>query len=140
MTTISLTVSFEFSASHRLFRPDLSDDANRKLYGKCSNPNGHGHNYILEVRVSGPIDPQIGMVLDAGQVKSLVESEIIADVDHKDLNRDTPWLEGKVPTTEVVAHCMYEKLSAGLSRVSKTATLESITLHETRRISVTVSR
>jgi len=78
--------------------------------------------------------------MDAGQIKALVESEILADVDHKDLNRDTPWLEGKVPTTEVVAHCIYERLSSGLSRVSKMVTLDSITLHETRRISVTVSR
>jgi 6-pyruvoyltetrahydropterin/6-carboxytetrahydropterin synthase len=140
MTTISLTVSFEFCASHRLFRPDLSDDANRELYGKCSNPNGHGHNYTLEVRVSGPLDGRVGMVVDAGKIKSLVEREILVDVDHKDLNRDTPWLEGKVPTTEVVAQCMYERLATSLREISQTSVLDSITLHETRRISVTVSR
>jgi len=140
MTTISLSVSFEFAASHRLFRPDLSDEANKKLYGKCANPNGHGHNYILEVRVSGPLEPETGMVVDAGKLKALVEEEILADVDHKDLNRDTPWLKGKVPTTEVVARAIYERLTGSLSVISRDATLESITLHETRRISVTVSK
>jgi len=140
MTTISLSVSFEFAASHRLFRPDLSDEANKKLYGKCANPNSHGHNYILEVRVSGPLEPETGMVVDAGKLKALVEEEILADVDHKDLNRDTPWLKGKVPTTEVVARAIYERLTGSLSVISRDATLESITLQETRRISVTVSK
>lgn len=140
MTTLSLSVSFEFSSSHRLYRSDCSDDENLRLYGKCSNPNGHGHNYILEVRVSGPLQPSTEMVMDAGILKRIVEQEVLEDVDHKDLNRDTPWLEGRVPTTEVVAQAIFERLSAAIAKIHSTLSLDSITLHETRRISVTVSK
>lgn len=139
MTTLSLSVSFEFSASHRLFRPECSEEENRKLFGKCANPNGHGHNYLLEVRVTGPLRPSTEMVLDAALLKDIVEREILVDVDHKDLNKDTPWLEGRVPTTEVVAQAIFERLSSAVSKANTTARLDSITLHETRRISVTVS-
>jgi 6-pyruvoyltetrahydropterin/6-carboxytetrahydropterin synthase len=110
------------------------------LYGKCSNPNGHGHNYILEVRVSGPLQPSTEMVMDAGILKRIVEQEVLEDVDHKDLNRDTPWLEGRVPTTEVVAQAIFERLSAAIATIHSPVSLDSITLHETRRISVTVSK
>lgn len=140
MPTLSLSVLFEFSASHRLYRPDLSDQENRKLFGKCSNPNGHGHNYTLLVNVAGPVDGTTEMIIDAGLLKELVEREILQDVDHKDLNRDTPWLEGRVPTTEVVAHAIFDRIAGAVSKASRTARLESITLHETRRISVTVTR
>lgn len=110
------------------------------MYGKCSNPNGHGHNYILEVRVSGPVLSTTGMVLDAGVLKQVVEREILDDVDHKDLNRDTPWLEGRVPTTEIVAQAIFERLMSAIAKIHSTLSLDSITLHETRRISVTVSK
>lgn len=140
MPTLSLSVLFEFSASHRLYRPELSAEENRKLFGKCSNPNGHGHNYTLVVNVAGLVDATTEMVIDAGLLKDLVEREILQDVDHKDLNRDTPWLEGRVPTTEVVAQAIFDRLTVAVSKVSNTARLESITLHETRRISVTVTR
>jgi 6-pyruvoyltetrahydropterin/6-carboxytetrahydropterin synthase len=140
MPTLSLSVLFEFSASHRLYRPDLSEQENRKLYGKCSNPNGHGHNYTLIVNVAGPVESTTEMIIDASLLKELVEREVLQDVDHKDLNRDTPWLEGRVPTTEVVAHAIFNRLADAISKVSGTAQLESITLQETRRISVTVTR
>jgi 6-pyruvoyltetrahydropterin/6-carboxytetrahydropterin synthase len=140
MPTLSLSVLFEFAASHRLYRQDLSEQENRELFGKCSNPNGHGHNYTLTVNVTGPVDGTTEMIIDAGQLKELVEREILQDVDHKDLNRDTPWLEGRVPTTEVVAHAIFDRLDDAVSKVSTTARLVSITLQETRRISVTVSR
>ena len=140
MPTLTLSVVFEFSASHRLYRQDLSEQENRKLFGKCSNPNGHGHNYTLTVNVAGPVDGTTEMVIDAGLLKELVEREILQDVDHKDLNRDTPWLEGRVPTTEVVAHAIFDRLVVAVIKASATARLESITLQETRRISVTVAR
>jgi 6-pyruvoyltetrahydropterin/6-carboxytetrahydropterin synthase len=140
MTRLILAVSFEFSASHRLYRVDLSDAENSKLFGKCANRNGHGHNYILEVRVGGEIDPYTGMILDASVLKELVESRVINDVDHKDLNRDTTWLEGCMPTTEVLAQAIFDRLAEAVSQCAPKAYLDSITVRETRRISVTVSR
>jgi 6-pyruvoyltetrahydropterin/6-carboxytetrahydropterin synthase len=140
MTRLTLAVLFEFSASHRLYRADLSDADNSKLFGKCANKNGHGHNYILEVRVGGDIDHYTGMLLDASVLKELVESLVINDVDHKDLNRDTPWLEGRIPTTEVLAQSIFERIAEAVSKRAPNAYLDSITLHETRRISVTVNR
>ena len=77
--------------------------------------------------------------MDAALLKEIVEREILVDVDHKDLNKDTFWLEGRVPTTEVVAQAIFERLSSAVSKANTTARLDSITLHETRRISVTVS-
>jgi 6-pyruvoyltetrahydropterin/6-carboxytetrahydropterin synthase len=140
MPVTSLSILFEFSASHRLYRPELSDSENLRLFGKCSNPNGHGHNYTLEVRISGPVESPGEMVVDASRVKTLVEDLILKDVDHKDLNRDTLWLNGKVPTTEVLANAVFARLSEGLGSISASAVLDSVTLHETRRISVTVRR
>lgn len=140
MPTTTLSILFEFAASHRLYRPELSDSENFALFGKCSNPNGHGHNYTLEVRVTGPIQPPGEMVVDASQVKALVEELILSDVDHKDLNKDTPWLRGQVPTSEVVANAIFARLTEALGSRTPSVILDSVTLHETRRISVTVRR
>lgn len=140
MPVTTLSILFEFSASHRLYRPELSDSENFALFGKCSNPNGHGHNYTLEVCVTGPVESPGEMVIDASRVKTLVEELILKDVDHKDLNRDTQWLKGRVPTTEVLANAVFARLSEGLGAISASALLESVTLHETRRIAVTVRR
>ena len=139
MAVTTLSILFEFASSHRLYRPELSDAENQALFGKCSNPNGHGHNYTLEVRITGPVEPPGEMVVDASRVKALVDELILRDVDHKDLNTDTPWLKGKVPTTEVLANAVFARLSEGLRSISASAELDSVTLHETRRISVTVS-
>ena len=140
MSITCLAVVFEFASSHRLFLPELSNDENEALFGKCSNPNGHGHNYVLDVRISGEVNPRTGMLIDAGRVKSLVQSTIIDDIDHRDLNRDVTWLLNKVPTTEVVANAIFERLTDALRGEPLPVKLDSITLHETRRISVTVSR
>lgn len=140
MVSLTLSVLFEFSASHRLYRNEWSELENARAFGKCSNPNGHGHNYTLEVRVSGALDPLTGMVLNAAVLKELVERCVLKDVDHKDLNKDTAWLEGLIPTTEVVAHAIFERLAPAIAEACSTAYLESITLSETRRISVTVTR
>ena len=130
MPNLSLSVLFEFAASHRLYRPDLSEQENHKLFGKCSNPNGHGHNYTLTVNVSGPVDATTEMIIDASLLKEVVEREVL----------HTPWLEGRVPTTEVLAHAIFERLALAVSEASGTARLDSVTLQETRRISVTVTR
>jgi len=90
----------EFCASHRLHSPAFSDEENAKLYGRCNNPNGHGHNYVLEVTVSGPIEAKTGMVMDLKALKDLLDREIINRVDHKNLNVDVDFMRGVIPTAE----------------------------------------
>ena len=92
------------------------------------------------MNVSGPVDATTEMIIDASLLKEVVEREILQDVDHKDLNRDTPWLESRVPTTEVLAHAIFERLALAVSEDSGSARLDSVTLQEARRISVTVTR
>src|SRR5690349_3453313 len=93
---LSLCKTFEFSAAHRLFRPEWSDEQNAKAFGKCANPSGHGHNYRLEVSVSGEIEPLTGMVMDASILQQLVNEVLLDELDHKNLDVDVPWLRGKM--------------------------------------------
>ena len=83
---IYITRRLEFCASHRLFNPDFSDEKNESTFGLCNNPNGHGHNYVLEVTVKGEVDPETGMVLDLKALKKLINEEIINKVYHKIIN------------------------------------------------------
>jgi 6-pyruvoyltetrahydropterin/6-carboxytetrahydropterin synthase len=97
-----------FNAAHQLCDPDLSDDENRRLFGKCANL--HGHNYIVEVVVAGKIDQATGYILDLKSLSDLIARRIIRDVDHRNLNTDVPWLKGRVPTTENLAQAFWERL------------------------------
>ena len=97
---IYVTRRVEFCASHYFHNPDLSAEENRRLFGKCNNPNGHGHNYTLEVTVAGEVDPVTGMVMDLKDLKKLLESEVIELMDHKFLNKEVPVFAAKIPTTE----------------------------------------
>ena len=90
---IYITRKLEFCASHRLFNPEYSDEKNARVFGLCNNPNGHGHNYVMEVTVRGEVHPETGMVLDLKALKQLVNEEIILKVDHKNLNVDVPFLK-----------------------------------------------
>jgi 6-pyruvoyltetrahydropterin/6-carboxytetrahydropterin synthase len=98
---VRLTCRYHFSASHRLDTPALSAEENRRLYGKCNNPFGHGHNYTLDVTVEGPVDGD-GQVVDPRELNDLVQRHVLGLVDHKDLNRDIPAFVD-VPTTENLA-------------------------------------
>ena len=100
---IFLTRKTEFCASHRLYNPDFSPEKNEKIFGLCNNPNGHGHNYVLEVTVKGEVDPETGMVLDLQTLKKLITLEIIDKVDHKNLNIDVPFMRVLIPTAENIA-------------------------------------
>ena len=100
---IFITKKLEFSASHRLHNPNLSEEENRETFGLCNNPNGHGHNYTIEVTVSGNVHAETGMVIDLKRLKQLVQREIIDHVDHKNLNVDVPFLDGVIPTAENLA-------------------------------------
>ena len=101
-----------FNAAHQLYDPDLSDDENRRLFGKCTNL--HGHNYVLEVVVAGEIDPASGYVLDLRSLSDIINRQVIQDVDHRNLNTDVPWLNGRVPTTENLAQAFWERLQPEL--------------------------
>jgi len=116
-----------FSSSHRLHNSNLSEEENQKIFGKCNSPNGHGHNYILEVVVAGDIDPKTGYVIDLKQLKTIIIEKIIKKVDHKHLNYDVDFLEGINPTTENVVIGIWNQLVDNIP----TGKLYSIKLHET---------
>jgi 6-pyruvoyltetrahydropterin/6-carboxytetrahydropterin synthase len=107
-----------FNAAHQLCDPALSEEENRRLFGKCANL--HGHNYVLEVVVAGEIDPASGYVLDLKLLSEVIGRQIIRDVDHRNLNIDVPWLKGLIPTAENLARVFWERLQpelpAGLLR------------------------
>jgi len=100
---ICVTRRAEFSASHFYHSPHLTPEENQRIFGKCNNPLGHGHNYIIEVTVAGSVDPRTGMVVDLKQLKALLEQEVLERVDHKFLNREVPAFATKLPTTENIA-------------------------------------
>jgi 6-pyruvoyltetrahydropterin/6-carboxytetrahydropterin synthase len=104
-----------FSAGHRIYNAEYSDEKNREIFGACSNPNGHGHNYTLEVHFSGPIDGETGMVLNLKEIKKVVEEEIISKLDHKNLNLDVDFMAGVIPTTENLAQKLFEVLDSRFS-------------------------
>jgi 6-pyruvoyltetrahydropterin/6-carboxytetrahydropterin synthase len=107
-----------FNAAHQLCDPDLSDEENRRLFGKCANL--HGHNYVVEVVVAGEVDQTTGYVWDLKSLADTIGRQVIRDVDHRNLNTDVPWLKGCVPTAENLAQAFWERLQpefpAGLLR------------------------
>jgi 6-pyruvoyltetrahydropterin/6-carboxytetrahydropterin synthase len=99
---MKLTSRYRFSASHRLDTPELSPEENRRLYGKCNNPHGNGHDYVLEITVDGPVDPD-GQVVNRDALDAVVRESVLARLDHKNLNADIRELAGSVTTTENLA-------------------------------------
>jgi 6-pyruvoyltetrahydropterin/6-carboxytetrahydropterin synthase len=119
---LKLTRRYRFSASHRLATPALSDDENRQLYGKCNNPFGHGHDYVLDVTVEGAPDKN-GLVVERHALDQVVQSRVLDQLDHRNLNVDVPAMANVVPTTENLASAIRTALernwplAARLSRV-----------------------
>lgn len=103
-----------FNAAHRLFVEGWSDEQNQTVFGKCSNPNYHGHNYILETWLEGPVDPQTGYVYDLGKLKQIIRKEIAHRFDHRNLNLDCPEFKGKNPTAENIALVIWELLRVAI--------------------------
>jgi 6-pyruvoyltetrahydropterin/6-carboxytetrahydropterin synthase len=132
MAIARVTRRVHFCAGHRLHNPAFDVERNRDIYGACSNPNGHGHNYHLEVTVEGEIDPEVGYVMDLRKLKILLEDEVLADVDHANLNVDVTWLADVVPTTENLAVAIWNRLEGKIDG----ARLASVRLWETERNSV----
>ena len=129
MPTARVTRRVHFSAGHRLHNPDFDHDRNREVYGVCNRPNGHGHNYDLEVTVEGEVDPETGFVMDLKRLKALLGTTVLADLDHANLNIDVPWLDGVIPTTENLAVAIWGQLDGHLGTVR----LVGIRLWETER-------
>ena len=124
-----------FSASHRLYDPALSDEDNLRIFGKCANPRGHGHNYVLEVHVGGEPDPTTGMIVDLKWVKDVIERCLLAEVDHRNLNEDVRFLQGVNPTTENLALAFWHRLEPAMLP----ARLARLRLSETENNSVEVT-
>jgi 6-pyruvoyltetrahydropterin/6-carboxytetrahydropterin synthase len=124
---IFLTRKIEFSASHLYNNPDISPEENRRIFGKCNNPHGHGHNYRLEVTVAGEPDPVTGMVLDLKELKEILEREVMQRMDHRFLNYEVAELKGKIPTCENIAQVIWHLLEAKIT----TGTLHRVRLYET---------
>lgn len=113
MNDVIVRQQFEFSAAHRLHVPDLSDAENQRIFGKCNNPAGHGHNYRLEIAVRAPIDAQ-GRALNVAELDALVNDAVIDKLDHKHLNRDVPQFQGRNPSVEHIAQVIWTMADAAL--------------------------
>lgn len=124
---VYLTKRTTFNAAHRLWSHFLSEEENYEVYDKCANPHGHGHNYILEVTVRGAVDERTGMVMNLTDMKKVINAQVIDWVDHKHLNYDVPWLEGVIPTAEMLAIKFWERLEHDLPA----GMLYEVRLHET---------
>ncbi|CAH4031320.1 6-pyruvoyl tetrahydrobiopterin synthase [Pieris brassicae] len=110
LPVVSITRRETFSSCHRLHSPFLGDEENKKLYGKCNNPNGHGHNYVVLVTVKGPVDPQTGMVMNVHDLKQYMKDAIMDPLDHKNLDQDVPYFKSVVSTTENLAIFIWDQL------------------------------
>lgn len=127
MPRVTVTRRLRFNAAHRVFNPDFSDAENEATFGKCNNPNWHGHNYVLEVSVEGDIDDRTGYVLDLAKLRDLAEREIIEKVDHRNLNLDVDFMQGIIPTAENIVVQFWRILEPAV----RPASLTRLVLRET---------
>jgi 6-pyruvoyltetrahydropterin/6-carboxytetrahydropterin synthase len=132
-----ITRRVEFSASHVCFNPALSDAENRALYGAAANPNGHGHNYVVEVTLEGQPDPVTGMIFDLKRLKDILTREVVEPMDHRFLNREVPPFDSVVPTTENVAREIWSRVRPALAAAN--ARLHAVRVYETEDLFVDYS-
>ncbi|HET8666859.1 MAG TPA: 6-carboxytetrahydropterin synthase [Terriglobales bacterium] len=124
---IYLTRKCEFSASHYYHNPEFTPEENRRIFGKCNNPNGHGHNYTLEVTVKGTINPQSGFVVDLKDLKEILNREVLDALDHRFLNKEVPEFATQIPTTENLAINIWKRLEQRFEQ----AKLHRVRVYET---------
>jgi 6-pyruvoyltetrahydropterin/6-carboxytetrahydropterin synthase len=124
---VTVTRRLHFSAAHRVHNPALSDAENLRLYGKCNNPNWHGHNYMLDVSVRGAVDEATGYVIDLSRVRDVTQAHVIEKVDHRNLNLEVDFLRDVIPTTENLVVAIWRVLAPAL----KPAQLTRLVLWET---------
>lgn len=126
---VLLTRKYDFPASHRLYNPNWSEAENQRVFRQCNNPNGHGHNYELEVTVKGQPDPRLGMVVDIYELDQVVRRVVLDRVDHKNLNVDVDFMHGVIPTAENIVAAIWQELAP---HVPAPAQLARLRLVETR--------
>jgi 6-pyruvoyltetrahydropterin/6-carboxytetrahydropterin synthase len=126
---IHITRRERFNAAHKLFREDWSQQKNAEVFGKCSNPNWHGHNYELYVTVKGEINPETGFVIDLKELRDIINKEVIDKLDHKNINIDVDFMQGKMASTEVLAVEIWNQLVGPIAKTE--AELHSVKLYET---------
>jgi 6-pyruvoyltetrahydropterin/6-carboxytetrahydropterin synthase len=114
MPIASVTRRVHFNAAHRLYNPSRSEEWNLEVFGVCSSPNYHGHNYELDVTVEGEVEPETGYVIDINVLKRLIEEKLLRYLDHKNLNLDVPWFHDRIPTAENIAVTCWEVLLPAL--------------------------
>lgn len=126
---VFVTREVHFNAGHRLYNAARSAAWNRRTFGPCSNPSGHGHNYVLEVTVRGRPDPETGYVIDLGDLKRIVEKAVVGPCDHRNLNKDVAFLKGVIPTTENLVVAFWGRIRPRI----RAGVLHRVRLYETPR-------
>lgn len=134
MPIVHITRRERFCASHRLARPDWSEAKNLEVFGKCSNPNGHGHNYVLWVTVAGEPDPETSFVTDLSMLSRIIKERVIDHLDHKNIDLDVPFMKGRYSSTENLALAIWEQLEAPIRALG--VTLRTVKLEETENNTV----
>jgi len=124
---VYLTRRCEFSSSHYYHNSEFSPEENRRIFGKCNNPNGHGHNYTLELTVKGKVDSRSGFVVDLRELKKVIEQEVMEAFDHRHLNLEVPEFSTQIPTTENVAIAIWNRLAPKLT----VAQIHRVRIYET---------
>jgi 6-pyruvoyltetrahydropterin/6-carboxytetrahydropterin synthase len=126
---IYITRRERFNAAHRLFKPEYSDELNLQVFGKCSNPNWHGHNYTLFVTVKGDVNPETGFLVNLKELSALIDQRVIEKLDHRNINLEVDFMAGKLASTENLAIGIWNELAAPIAIMG--ATLHCIKVYET---------
>jgi 6-pyruvoyltetrahydropterin/6-carboxytetrahydropterin synthase len=112
---VFITRKERFNAAHRLFKPEWSDEMNLQVFGKCSNPNWHGHNYELFITVKGNPDPETGFVMNLKKLGEIIRTTVTDKLDHKNINLDVDFMKGKIPSTEILAVAIWDQIALQIS-------------------------
>ncbi len=128
---IYITRRETFNAAHRLFRPEWDDDKNLQVFGKCSNPNWHGHNYVLYVTVKGNVDPETGFLINLKDLSKILNEHVIEKLDHKNMNLEVDFMKGRIASTENLAIGIWEQIEEPIRKLG--ATLHSVKVYETEK-------
>jgi 6-pyruvoyltetrahydropterin/6-carboxytetrahydropterin synthase len=126
---IYITRRETFNAAHRLFRPEWDDDKNLQVFGKCSNPNWHGHNYVLYVTVKGEVDPQTGFLVNLKDLSKILKENVIEKLDHKNMNLEVDFMKHRIASTENLAIGIWEQIEEPIRNLG--AALHSVKVYET---------
>ena len=129
MSMVYITRKERFNAAHRLFRPEYSDEENLKVFGKCSNPNWHGHNYMLLVTVKGEVNKDTGFVANLKELSRIINERVIIPLDHKNINLEVPFMKGKLASSENLAISIWQELESEITGLG--AALHCVRVEET---------